>query len=199
MSRPATIVGDVSGLPEYSFGPTSLNWWGVLGLMLIQASGLVLAIGAYVYLFPYERNVHPLPSLLWGTVFTVIAIASELTNAWIARRAKGLDLPAVKSGLVLMTAIGVVLLVVRALEFATLDVGLGQDAFGSILWVLLALHTLYMATGIVASGVLAAIVLPRLADGRRFSDAAGNTLYWHFIVWSWVVLYVIVYWTPRWW
>ena len=30
------------------------------------------------------------------------------------------------------------------------------------------------------------------------SDVADNELYWHFIVLSWVVLYAIVYWVPRW-
>lgn len=196
MSRAATIVGDVSGLPDYNFGPTSLGWWGVLGLMLIEGMGFVLAIGADLDLFPHEHSVHP-PSLLLGTVFTVIAIASELPNVWVSRRARRRDLPAVKSGVVLMTAIGVVLLGVRTLEFAVLNVG-WEDAHASIVWALLALHTLYMATGIVASGVLAAILLSRPVDGRRFSDAADNARYWHFIVWSWVVLYVIVYWTPRW-
>jgi len=27
---------------------------------------------------------------------------------------------------------------------------------------------------------------------------SDNALYWHFIVWSWVVLYVVIYWVPRW-
>jgi cytochrome c oxidase subunit III len=201
VTRAADIVGDVSGLPDYSFGPTSLGWWGVLGFMLIEGMGFVLAIGAYFYLFPFERSwppVHPPPSLLWGTAFTVVAIASELPNAWVARRAKAQDLPAVKLGLVLMTVVGIALLVVRALEFTALNVGWDQDAYGSIVWALLALHTLHMATDTFDSGVLAAIFLLKPADGRKFSDAADNALYWHFIVWSWVVLYLIVYWTPRW-
>jgi cytochrome c oxidase subunit I+III len=135
--------------------------------------------------------------LPWGSVFTVVAIASELPNARVSRRARQRDLPAVKSGLVLMTAIGVALLAVRALELATLNVGLGQHAYGPVVRVLLVLHTLYMATGIFASAMLAA-TLSSPADGRRFSDAVDNALYWHFVVWSSVVLYVIVYWTPRW-
>jgi heme/copper-type cytochrome/quinol oxidase subunit 3 len=197
VSRAATIVGDVSGLPDYNFGPTSLGWWGVLGVMLIEGIGLLLAIGAYLYLLPYEHTVQPPPSLRWGMVFTVVAIASELPNARVSRRARQRDLPAVKSGLVLMTAIGVALLAVRALELATLNVGLGQHAYGPVVRVLLVLHALYMATGIFASGMLAA-TLSSPADGRRFSDAVDNALYWHFVVWSSVVLYVIVYWTPRW-
>ena len=61
-----------------------------------------------------------------------------------------------------------------------------------------ALHTFHTITDLYDSGVLGAIVFFREMDGRRFSDVADNALYWHFIVWSWVLLYLVVYWTPRW-
>ena len=41
-------------------------------------------------------------------------------------------------------------------------------------------------------------VYPQKIDGRRFSDVLDNAMYWRFIVWSWVILYVTIYWTPRW-
>ena len=53
MSRAASVVGDLSNLPDHNFGPTSLGWWGVIGYMLIEGMGFVLAIGAYYYLLPY--------------------------------------------------------------------------------------------------------------------------------------------------
>jgi heme/copper-type cytochrome/quinol oxidase subunit 3 len=201
MSRAASVVGDLSNLPDHNFGPTSLGWWGVIGYMLIEGMGFVLAIGAYYYLLPYERSWPPEqspPSLLWGTLFTALAIASELPNAWIKRRAKCYDLPAVRFGLVLMTLVGFVLLGLRTMEFTVLNVRWDQNAYGSIVWALLALHTLHMATDTFDSGVLAAIAFLKKFDGRKFSDVVDNALYWHFIVWSWVVLYVVVYWTPRW-
>jgi heme/copper-type cytochrome/quinol oxidase subunit 3 len=97
-----------------------------------------------------------------------------------------------------MTLVGVVLLAIRAMEFTALNVSWDKNAYGSIVWAILALHTLHMATDTFDSGVLAALAFVKKFDGRRFSDVADNALYWHFIVWSWVVLYVVVYWTPRW-
>jgi cytochrome c oxidase subunit III len=201
MSRAELVVGDLSGLPDHSFGSSSLGWWGVVGFMLIEGMGFVLGIGVYFYLTPYEQSWPPLsppPSLLWGTAFTVLAVASEVPNAWIKKRACRYDLPAVRFGLVLMTVIGLVLLGLRAMEFTALNVGWDKNAYGSIVWALLALHTLHMATDVWDSGVLGAIALFKEFDGRKFSDVVDNALYWHFIVWSWVVLYVVVYWTPRW-
>jgi heme/copper-type cytochrome/quinol oxidase subunit 3 len=201
MSRAETVVGDVSGLPDHNFGSTSLGWWGVIGFMLIEGMGFVLALGVYFYLLPYERTWppnQPPPSLLWGTAFTVLAIASELPNIWIKQRSKRYDLPAVRFGLSLMVVIGVALIVLRAFEFTALNVRWDTNAYGSIVWALLALHTTHTVTDVFDSGVLAVLSFRKEMTGRRFSDATDNALYWHFIVWSWVVLYVVIYWTPRW-
>jgi heme/copper-type cytochrome/quinol oxidase subunit 3 len=201
MRRAESIVGDVSGLPDHNFGSTSLGWWGAVGFMLIEGMGFVLAIGAYYYLLPYEKTwppTTPPPSLLWGTLFTAIAVASEIPNQWIKKRAEKYDLAAVRFGLLLMTLVGVVLLVIRGMEFTALNVSWDRNAYGSIVWALLSLHTLHMATDTFDSGVLTAIAFFKTFDGRKFSDTADNALYWHFIVWSWVVLYFVIYWTPRW-
>jgi cytochrome c oxidase subunit III len=199
--RIGQVVGDVSGLPEYSFGATSLGWWGVIGFMLIEGMGFVLAIGVYYYLTPYEQSWPPLsppPALFWGTLFTVIALASELPNVWINRMAHAQNLPAVRWGLTLMSLAGLGLLVVRWFEFTHLNVRWDQNAYGSIVWALIALHATHTATDVYDSIVLTALVWTKKVDGRKFSDVSDNALYWHFIVWSWVVLYVVVYWTPRW-
>ncbi|HET6436284.1 MAG TPA: hypothetical protein VFG18_11380 [Xanthomonadaceae bacterium] len=201
MRRATRIVGDLSALPDHAFGSTSLGWWGVVGFMLIEGMGFVLAIGAYYFLLPNEHSwppVNPPPSLLWGSLFTVLAVLSELPNQWVKKRAEQYDLAGVRIGLVLMVAIGLVLLGLRAFEFTALNVRWDTNAYGSIVWAILALHTLHMATDVYDSAVLAALVFLKKVDGRKFSDVADNALYWHFIVWSWVILYGVVYWTPRW-
>jgi cytochrome c oxidase subunit III len=202
MKRTETVVGDLSALPDHNFGSTGMGWWGVVGFMLIEGTGFVLAIGAYFFLLPNERGEwppgQPVPSLLWGTLFTVLAVLSEIPNQWVKKRAQNYSLGAVRAGLSLMLVIGLVLLAIRALEFATLEVMWDQNAYGSIVWALLALHTLHMLTDVFDTGVLAALAFFKRFNGRKFSDVADNALYWHFIVWSWVALYVVVYWTPRW-
>jgi cytochrome c oxidase subunit 3 len=200
--RAVRVAGDVSALPDYAFGPTSMGWWGVFGFMLIEGMGFVLAIGVYFYLVAFEREWPPAPlappPLPWGTAFTALAIASELPNLWVARRARQEDLAGVRLGVTLMTFFGVVLLVLRGFEMAAMNVSWQQNAYGSIIWALLALHTLHTTTDVYDSLVLNVLVFVKRVDGRKFSDVADNALYWHFIVWSWVVLYVVVYWTPRW-
>jgi heme/copper-type cytochrome/quinol oxidase subunit 3 len=104
----------------------------------------------------------------------------------------------VQLGLTLMVLFGLVLLVLRGFEFAALPERWDRNAYASVVWALIVLHTFHTITDVYDSGVLAALAWRRKFDGRKFSDVADNALYWHFIVWSWAVLYVVIYWTPRW-
>jgi cytochrome c oxidase subunit 3 len=201
MTRSTRLAGDVGHLPSYNFGSTSLGWWAVIGFMLIEGMGFVLVVGAYFYLTPFERSWPPdtlPPSLRWGTLFTVLVLLSELPNIMLSRAAQRMDLRAVRTHLTLMAALGLVLLTLRALEFTTLNVRWESNAYGSILWAIVILHTTHVITDVFETGVLTALVWSKPMDGRKFSDVSDNAMYWHFIVWSWVLLYGVIYWTPRW-
>jgi len=201
MRRIERSTGDLSDLPDYSFGPTTPGWWGVLGFILVEGVAFVLAIGAYYYLVPNESQWPPRsspPPLLWATVFLLIALASELPNVWVKRRAEALELRQVQLGLAVMTLLGVVLIGVRAFEIAALNVRWDSTAYGSIVWALLLLHTFHTVTDVYDSVVLLALAYVHGLNGRQFSDVSDNSVYWHFIVGSWVVLYAVIYWTPRW-
>jgi hypothetical protein len=84
------------------------------------------------------------------------------------------------------------LLALRALEIGALNVRWDRNAYGSIVWALILLHTLHTTTDVFDSGVLSALTFTKKMTGRRFSDVSDNALYWHFVVWSWAVLYVVV-------
>ncbi|NUS59625.1 MAG: cytochrome C oxidase subunit III [Lysobacter sp.] len=201
MKRQPQIVGDVSKLDDYAFGSGTISWWGVTGFMLIEGMGFVLAIGAYYYLMHNEVQWPPStdpPPLFWATVFTVALVATEIPNVWLTHMAKAQRLQPVRWGLTLMTLLGLGVLVLRAIEMDALNVRWDRTAYGSIVWALIVLHTFHAITDVFDSGVLATLSWTHDMTGRKFSDVADNAMYWHFIVWSWVALYVVIYWTPRW-
>lgn len=201
MSRAARPIGDVAGLPDYAFGPTSVGWWGVIGFVLIEGMGFVLAIGAYYYLLQNEVRWPPdasPPPLGWATAFVLTGLCSEVPNYLVGRMAKAQRLHAVRWGLVLMVLLGLLMLALRGFELHALNVRWDRNAYGSIVWALLVLHTFHAITDVFDSMVLAALSWCKHMDGRRYADVADNALYWHFIVWSGAGLYLVIYWTPRW-
>jgi heme/copper-type cytochrome/quinol oxidase subunit 3 len=60
------------------------------------------------------------------------------------------------------------------------------------------MHFIDLLTDVYDSMVLGALAILHPLDGRRFSDVEDNALFWHFVVVTWVLVYVLVYWVPRW-
>src|SRR4051812_1067700 len=109
------VVRDVSKLPTFSFGPKNPLWWGTQAFMLIEGLGFVFSIAAYLYLYNENRS-WPLGShqpLFWSSLLLAVMILSEAPNIWLKKAAQAHDLMKVRKGLVIMSAIGLLCLIIR--------------------------------------------------------------------------------------
>jgi heme/copper-type cytochrome/quinol oxidase subunit 3 len=195
------VAIDLSELPDYLFGSGSIGFWGGIAFMLIEGMGFVLAAGAYFYLIPFEKQWPPgasPPPLFWATTGIVLALLSEIPNVLTSRRAKEQSLRGVKLWIVVTSLFAVALIVLRALEFNAFNVRWDQNAYGSISWGMLIMHHADLITDAYDTFVLAAMVFLKPVDGRKFSDVDDNAVFWLFVVATWILTYVIVYWVPRW-
>jgi heme/copper-type cytochrome/quinol oxidase subunit 3 len=188
-------------LPLHGLGRASVTWWGTMAFMLIEGTGFALVIAVYLYLMslaPTWPINAPLPDLLPGTLVTLILVGSLVPNFLIARWAERQDLRKVRIGVVLMSVLGIAPLVVRIFEFPALHVSWDTNAYGSVVWLLLGLHTTHIITDLVDTLVLAALMFTRHGQNkRRFSDVQDNAMYWNFVVGAWLPIYVCIYWVPR--
>lgn len=195
------IAADLSALPLHGKETASLTWWGTAAFMLIEGTGFALLIAVYLYLLSlapsWPINAAP-PELGPGTVVTIILLVSLVPNWLIARWAAREDLRRVQIGLLIMTAFGIAPLIVRVFEFPALLVLWDTNAYGSIIWFLLGLHTSHLITDLGETIVLAALMFTRHGDNRRrFGDIQDNALYWNFVVLAWLPIYGCLYWVPR--
>jgi heme/copper-type cytochrome/quinol oxidase subunit 3 len=191
---------DVSGLPSFAFSHHSLMWWGTLGLMAIEGTVFALAVMTYFYLRSHA-NSWPMsarpPDLLWGTLNTAIMLASLIPNHLAKRAAERYDLHGVRIWLCAGLVFGVAFLVVRCYEFAGLNVRWDSNAYGSVVWVLLGLHTTHLVTDVFDSIVLAVLFFTGPLEGKRYVDISENAFYWYFVVFSWLPIYLVLYWGAR--
>ncbi|MCA1652879.1 MAG: cytochrome c oxidase subunit 3 [Sphingomicrobium sp.] len=197
------FTGDLAELPTHAFGNRSLTWWGVIGFMLIEGTAFALAIAAYFFLMSQEQSWRPEPTippgLLPGILFTVLILLSEIPNTMAKKAAEAEDVQGVRKILPWICAIGAVLLIIRIFEFRVINVGWSDNSYGSIIWALLVLHTVHVLTDWVDTLVLTALMFtPHGTAGRRFVDVSENSLYWRFVWLSWLPIYVLIYWLPRW-
>lgn len=191
---------DVRELPSYGFSHRSLMWWGTLGLMAIEGTVFALAVMAYFYLRAHA-NAWPMsvlpPDLLWGTVNTAILLASAVPNHLAKKAGEAHDRPGVKLWLSVSVVFGVAFIVVRWMEFATLNCRWDTNAYGSAVWMLLGLHTLHLVTDVYDSVVLDIVFFSDPLEGKRYVDVSENSMYWYFVVFTWLPIYFVIYWGAR--
>jgi heme/copper-type cytochrome/quinol oxidase subunit 3 len=196
------FTDDLADLPTHKFGPSSLTWWGIIAFMVIEGGFFMLTFAAYFFLMGHEQGWPPegrqAPDLLAGTLFTIVMLLSEIPNTMIKKAARAGDIPAIRRLILVMTAVGAILLVIRGFEFNSLNCRWTDDAYGSIIWALLLLHTTHLITDWGDTVVLGALIYTPVAyEGRRQVDVDENSLYWRYVWLLWIPIYLMIYWVPR--
>jgi cytochrome c oxidase subunit 3 len=194
------IALDVGALRESAFGHHSVMWWATMCMIAIEGTAFALGITSYLYLkgrVPHWPPTGPAPGLLWGTVNVIILLASAWPNALAKKAAERFDLRAVRVWMVVCLVFAVGFNAVRFLEFSHLNVRWDANAYGSVTWFLLGLHTTHVLTDFLDSAVLTAVMCFGRVDEQRFVDVSENALYWYFVVVSWLPIYAVIYLAPR--
>jgi heme/copper-type cytochrome/quinol oxidase subunit 3 len=193
-------VVDVSELPTYVYGHRGMIWWGTIGMIAIEATAFGLAIFAYLYIRSRADQWPPsveAPDLLWGTLNLVVALTSLIPNHWTKHAADKSDRAKVRVGMIICLAFGAALLVIRGFEFSALNCRWDTNAYGSVVWMLLGLHTVHLATDFYDTAVLTVMSFTGPWEGKRFVDVSENAMYWYFVVLAWLPIYGIIYWGSR--
>jgi cytochrome c oxidase subunit 3 len=200
MNQPRPVL-DVSGTPTVVFGHRAIVWWGQTLMMVIEGTMFAILIASYFFLRTRETDWPPgfaLPALKWGTINLIILLLSALPNAWLKKRAEQGSLRAVRTGLLIMGVIAIVNCAIRAVEFPSLNCVWDGNAYGSAVWTLLGFHTFHLVADTCDSLVLTVLMFVGPIEGRRYDEVSINSIYWYFIIGSYIATYVVIYWAPRW-
>ncbi|SAK99905.1 cytochrome c oxidase subunit III [Caballeronia pedi] len=194
------LVLDVRTLPTFAFSHRSLMWWSTAGLMLIEGTVFAIAVMMVFYLrtrAPAWPMAAEPPRLFWGTLNTVVLLVSLWPNQLAKNAAEFGDRRKAAIWLTVCLAASVIFLVIRGFEFASLNVSWYTNAYGSVIWLLLGLHTTHLITDTVDTAVLAVLLFTGPFEGKRLVDVSENALYWYFVVLSWLPIYAVIYWAAR--
>ena len=193
---------DVAALPDHAFGSRSVMWWATMTIIGIEATVFAVSIASYFYLQGNEETWPPpnvaMPGLRWATLNVLIMLASIIPNEIVKRASEDMNLRKVQLWMIVADLMAVAFVAVRALEFTELRVSWDSNAYGSVTWALLGLHTIHLVTDLADSVVLTVLMFTRHGkEPRRFVDVSENCFYWYFVVLSWLPIYAVLYWAPR--
>jgi heme/copper-type cytochrome/quinol oxidase subunit 3 len=195
------IVGDLSRLPAAGFRTHGLWFWAGMAFMLMEGTAFALAGATYLYLMngaaQWPLSDRP-PDLLWGTLQTVLLLASLGPTFAMCRAARLRQLQPTRFWAVVVFLMNTVGLVIRGFEFTHLNTHVDQDAYGSVTWALMLLHTTHLVTDFVDTLFVTLFLFTHTVDTERFSDVDDDGVYWAFVVLAWIPIYLLVYWAPRW-
>ena len=193
-------VIDVSALPNSEFGHRGLIWWGTVGFMVIEGSMFVIALVVYFFL---RLNVEewppglPDPDPSYGTANLILVLVSLVPAVVSKRAAEAFQLERARVWLLVLVLMGLASVVLRAFEYPALNCRWDDNAYASMVWVLLSMHTIHVSTDVVDSVVLLVMAWMKPMTRKRFVDLSENSLYWYFIVAWWIPIYVVIYFAPR--
>jgi len=199
--RRERIVADVSRLPTVVYGGRNLVSWGTTGFMVIEGFSLALCAITYVYLrkntVVWPPHGTQLPQLLVPTINMALMVLSLPLALWTKHRAERMDTSGTRIGLVLSSIVAVAVFALRLGEFASLHTQWNSSAYGSIAWTILGLQGTLILVDMYDTIGITAIMFLR-PESKWYPEVADNALYWIFTVVSWIPLYFLVYFGPRW-
>ena len=169
-------------------------------MIAIEGTSFAFMIIIYFYLRALAQTppaAQAAPDLLWGTINLALILLSALPFIYSDRAAMNLDLRKVRIGMVVCSVVSFALCGVRWMEFTAFNVRWDESAYGSVLWMLMGLHTFNLVTDVGDTLVLTALMFKGPLEGKHFVDIAENAGYWIFVVLSWIPIYAVVYWASR--
>jgi len=192
---------DVSYLPDYAISDQAPLWWGQLLLTFIEGTMFAILIAMYFY-YRLRLDIWPppgtqLPHLALPTIALVLLFISCLGSYRASEAAKSDNRPGMIVWLIFNLVFGVAAMVVRAFSWASLNFTQAADIHGSLVWTILALHSLDAAADLLFTVVLIIVLLLGHNSPRQRLGVHVDSIVWYFIVLIWAPLYVVVYWGPR--
>jgi cytochrome c oxidase subunit III len=180
----------------------------VLGMLLFITSEVMFFGGLFAAYFsvrantpqwPPEEFSHTLQILPLVGPATILLIASSFTcqfAVWAIRRG---DRIAFVRNIAVTFIIGIVFLVMQAIDYAELGaegLTLASGPYGTTYFTLTGFHGAHVFGGVVMLGVVLYRGMAGQFSARHHDAVEATSLYWHFVDVVWILLFSLLYLLP---
>ncbi|MCT7376281.1 cytochrome c oxidase subunit 3 [Chelativorans salis] len=176
-------------------------WWGILGVVTIEATVVASLIASYFYLrmdaeaWP-PPGVDP-PGLLFPTINLVLLVTSSGTMYWAGWGINRENKLVLTLGTSASVALASLVLVLRGIELSDLGFLWNSHPYGSIVWTMMGFHFVHVVSAIIGTAVVAFLAGIGYFTRERQLGVVVDTLYWYFVAGIWIPLYLVLCWAPR--
>jgi cytochrome c oxidase subunit I+III len=200
-TTPARNAKKRDALPVGSAGEHSGGWWGVLALVVTEASLFGYLIFAYFYSQSQTQLAWPpegMPKIGIGAMSTAVLILSSVF-AWLSERTlkKSRTRPAFWL-MVIAILLGCLFVGIQMKEWHDHAYGVSAHLYGSLYYTITGFHLAHVLVGIVILVLLATWIALGYFDAERNAPMRIGGLYWHFVDVVWLFIFTSLYVTPFW-
>lgn len=192
---------EASRLPRWHAGPKAPIWWGMFGLILLEAVIFATAVSSYYYMQALSPRWPPAgidpPGLLLGSLATVLLVLSSLAISWGAKAIAAGRAAVLRLGLVIAVALVAGFFALLVADLWALKFRWNAHTYGSLVWLALGLYALHAFLLLIFATAVTVLAWRGEYTRERHLAVTANALWWHFSVVTWVVLYAVIYLSPR--
>jgi heme/copper-type cytochrome/quinol oxidase subunit 3 len=177
-------------------------WWGMATLIATEAMVFAVLLAAYFFLraaskewpiggieVPKLTLSLPFSFVLWGSSVPVFYAEAQLRNGHVGR---------FKAGVAVAFVMGLSFLGFALYDFHDLHFGWRDNAYGSIYYTIVGLHTIHLIVGLAMSVMIQIKAWTGRYDaGRKHASAEVFSLYWHFVDAVWLAVFPALFLSPH--
>jgi cytochrome c oxidase subunit III len=186
-------------LPVGSPGRKSSGWYGMMALIVTEASLFLYLLFSYYYFALWgQGNLLPAeaPKFELSGPDTVVLLLSSVTVWWGERGVRNGSQRQLLLGLVATIGLGAIFVGVQLVEWAEKPFHFNQTAYSALYFTITGFHMAHVVVGLIVLSVLLVWSLLGYFDRKRNAPIAIGGIYWHFVDAVWLAVFFTLYVTP---
>jgi len=187
-------------LPLDGEGKSAPGWWGMVLLIVTEASLFVYLLLSYFYLGSMARGPWPasgLPELRLALPNTGVLLLSSGAMWWAESGIRRGDETRLRLGLMLTLLLGAVFLGIQLVEYRHQSFTPATSAYGSLFYTITGFHGAHVAVGLLMLAVVGLRAWLGHFSFRHHLAVTNVSWYWHFVDAVWLAVFTSLYLSPR--
>jgi heme/copper-type cytochrome/quinol oxidase subunit 3 len=168
-------------------------WWGMVCLIMTEATLFAGLIGSYFFLRAASRQWPPPgieePKLTLTIIMSFVLWGSSIPMLFAERGIKHGRQGSLRFGLMAAWIMGAAFVAYSVKDFSELRFSWGENAYSSIFYTTIGLHTFHVFVGLMMSVVVQIKAWQNKFSAERHVTVQVYAMYWHFVdvVWLFVM------------
>lgn len=182
-----------------SVGRHASGWWGMIMLILTEASLFAYLLFSYYYFaVQYGRSWLPLepPSFALSLPNTVLLLLSSVVLIWGERAIRRGATRQLGAALAVAMLMGIIFMGVQSLEWINKPYRPWSNPYASLYFVVTGFHMAHVLAGVVILAVMLVWSLLGKFSAQRHAALSIGAIYWHFVDAVWLAVFFTFYITP---